>query len=194
MRCIKNNLLKYMKIFGGNNRAGESGFTLIEILVAVVILSVGLLGMAAMTIIIIRGNRMAVRQTNATNLAQQLMERLKDVDFNTLGTAAGQNPVDVGYTSVVSFDAQIDEQGNSPGVFNRLLKVCDSTSPDQTGTEDLTDSCSTDDIVIGTVGTADLICRGNLNLGEKQLRIVVSWYEDGRCRDVAMETVVVNSL
>ena len=176
-------------------RARQEGFTLIEILVAVVILSVGLLGMAAMTIIIIRGNRMAVRQTNATNLAQQLMERLKDVDFNTLGTDSSQTPIAVGYTNVVSYDAGVDEQGNSPGVFNRLLKICDSTSADETGTEDMTNNCTTSEITgLTIVGTEDLSCRGNLNLGEKQLRIVISWYEDGNCRKVAMETVVVNSL
>ena len=176
-----------------NGVCETGGFTLIEILVAVVILSVGLLGMAAMTIIIIRGNRMAVRQTNATNLAQQLMERLKDVDYDTIGSeTTGQDPITVGYANVISYDEGVDEQGNAPGVFNRLLKVCDSTSVSETA--DLTDNCSINSIVLGSTGTDDLVCNGSLNAGEKQLRIVVSWYEDGNCRSVAMETVIVSSL
>ena len=47
----------------------HNGFTLIEVLVAIVILSVGLLGMASLTVAIIQGNKFSNDLTTATTLA-----------------------------------------------------------------------------------------------------------------------------
>ncbi len=63
----------------------NQGFTIIEIMVALVILSVGLLGMAGMTVVVMRGNRGAEDLASATNVCQQKIEELKDISWTALG-------------------------------------------------------------------------------------------------------------
>ncbi|MCG2831245.1 MAG: prepilin-type N-terminal cleavage/methylation domain-containing protein [Desulfobacteraceae bacterium] len=60
----------------------NSGFTLIEVLVAMVILSIGLLGTAALITGIIRGNQVSNRVTTATTLAQDKMEDIKRLGYS----------------------------------------------------------------------------------------------------------------
>lgn len=67
-----------------NRIKDQKGFTLIEMLVAGTILTVGLLGVAAMMIAAINGNGQSRRMTIATNLTQQLIEEMKAIDFDCL--------------------------------------------------------------------------------------------------------------
>ncbi|MCF8131416.1 MAG: prepilin-type N-terminal cleavage/methylation domain-containing protein [Deltaproteobacteria bacterium] len=53
------------------------GFTLIELLIAIVILSVGLLGMATLTGSIVRNNKLSNDLTTATTLAQDKLEDIR---------------------------------------------------------------------------------------------------------------------
>ena len=62
-------------------RSGQDGFTLIEVLIAIVILSAGLLGMASLTIGIIRGNKLSNDLTMATTLAQDKMEEIRSYAY-----------------------------------------------------------------------------------------------------------------
>ena len=64
------------------NTRNNSGFTLMEVLVAMVILTVGLLGTAALIIGIINGNKASNRITTATVLAQDKMEDIKSVVYS----------------------------------------------------------------------------------------------------------------
>ncbi len=72
------------------------GFTLIEVLVAVVILSVGLLGLAGLQISGLRNNQEAYLRSQATIIAQDILERMRanrvaamDSDYDTdFGVAA----------------------------------------------------------------------------------------------------------
>jgi type IV pilus assembly protein PilV len=61
----------------------NSGFTLIEVLVAMVILSVGLLGTAALITGIINSNKVSNRITTATVLAQDKMEEIKRIGYSS---------------------------------------------------------------------------------------------------------------
>jgi type IV pilus assembly protein PilV len=58
-------------------RASARGFTLIEALIALAVLSVGLLGAAAMLLASLRGQADALRQVAATGVVRDLAERIR---------------------------------------------------------------------------------------------------------------------
>jgi prepilin-type N-terminal cleavage/methylation domain-containing protein len=61
----------------GSDRAGQSGFTLIEALVAIALLSVGLSSLVQLTSIAAASARSAVSLTTASRLAQGKMEEMR---------------------------------------------------------------------------------------------------------------------
>ena len=67
-----------------NKIANSSGFTLIEVMIAIFILTVGLLGAAGMAATVINGNAFSKEITTAAMLAQDKMEELRTVDWNGL--------------------------------------------------------------------------------------------------------------
>ncbi|MBP7136860.1 MAG: type IV pilus modification protein PilV [Sphingomonadaceae bacterium] len=54
-----------------------SGFTLLEVLIALLIFSLGLLGMASLMVLSVRTNQSAYLRTQATFLAQAMMDRMR---------------------------------------------------------------------------------------------------------------------
>lgn len=69
----------HCELVSGENR--EKGFTLVELLIALVIFSVGIVGAARMHVAAINGNMYSMQLTNAVNVAQTQAERLQDIDF-----------------------------------------------------------------------------------------------------------------
>jgi type IV pilus assembly protein PilV len=65
----------------------DGGFTLIELMIAIVILSVGLLGMATLTGSIVQKNKLSNDLTAATTLAQ---DKLEDVRADGYANAVSQ--------------------------------------------------------------------------------------------------------
>jgi len=63
------------------------GFTLIEVLVAVLILSIGFLGMAALQITALKSNQSAIQRSQATILAYSMMDEMR---ANKAVAAVGQ--------------------------------------------------------------------------------------------------------
>jgi type IV pilus assembly protein PilV len=72
--------------------ATEKGFTLTEALVAMVVLSLGLLGLERMHIAAIQVNTIASRLTRATTLAQDRAEQLMALPYNDPALADTTNP------------------------------------------------------------------------------------------------------
>ncbi len=66
----------------------SSGFTLVEVLIAMVILSVGLLAVAGMMGIAIQANAYGSKLSLANRSAQQKLEELKNADYATVVTYA----------------------------------------------------------------------------------------------------------
>jgi prepilin-type N-terminal cleavage/methylation domain-containing protein len=61
--------------------AARGGFTVIEVMIAIGVLSVGVLGLAKGAIMITRANQTSQFQTTATNLAQDMLEQLQARSF-----------------------------------------------------------------------------------------------------------------
>lgn len=70
------------------NTQGRNGFTLVEILVAVFILVVGILGVISVATTVINGNAFGKRITTATVLAQEKMEELKNTAYASVVTGS----------------------------------------------------------------------------------------------------------
>jgi prepilin-type N-terminal cleavage/methylation domain-containing protein len=71
----------------------EKGFTLLEIFIAIVLLTVGLLGTAALTTGVVRGNEASKNLTAATAVAQTCLEENRRVGYASAGAvpAGGSN-------------------------------------------------------------------------------------------------------
>ena len=84
----------------------KEGFSLIEVLVALTILSVGLLGLAMFQVTAIKGNAIASKWTVATELAQDRLERFRHVDWTSIqssvpgGFVPGTQPAQSAYGSL----------------------------------------------------------------------------------------------
>ena len=90
----------------GRKLRGKEGFSLIEVLVALVILAVGLLGLALFQTTAIKGNAIASKWTVATELAQDRLERFRHVDWVSIqpsvpgGFVPGTQPLQSAYGSL----------------------------------------------------------------------------------------------
>jgi type IV pilus assembly protein PilV len=89
----------------------NNGFTLIEVLIAMAIFSIGILAVASMQLWNVKNNTTGNITTLATLLARDQMEQLKNVaDVTTL--ASGTDP-----------NNPVDENGNAGGIFTRSWVV-----------------------------------------------------------------------
>ena len=61
----------------GNNRRGQAGMGLIEVLIAVLVFAVGMLGMTAMQLGAKRSSYEATQRSIATSLARDILERVR---------------------------------------------------------------------------------------------------------------------
>jgi len=89
----------------------ENGFTLIELFTAIFILTTGLLGTAAMTASVIRGNVAGRNQTTATAIAQSCFQENRRVGYTLAGTtgcAVGSAAVPLGGVTFTRVLAAVD--------------------------------------------------------------------------------------
>lgn len=70
----------------------EDGFSLVEVMVAIVILTVGLLSLAQMMVVSTHSNNLSGRMTSCSALAKEQLERLKAAPFYTVPAALARNP------------------------------------------------------------------------------------------------------
>lgn len=76
----------------------QKGLTLVEVLVATTILTIGLLGVALMQVMSITGNTFSKEMEVATQLSQDMIERLKGMPYDDNALHGGAHPtqIDVG--------------------------------------------------------------------------------------------------
>jgi len=77
--------------------SSRAGFTLVEVLVALTILVIGLLGVALLQVVSIQGNTFSREMAVATALGQDMLEKLKTLQWTELNVdpalAPGDHPV-----------------------------------------------------------------------------------------------------
>jgi type IV pilus assembly protein PilV len=97
----------------------EDGFTLIEIMITLVILSVGLTALAGLQVSAIKGNTFSKRMTAAVSIANQKLEQLKDTDYaNILSESSTQIT-----QSNMRFTRQVTVTNNSPLANTKTVNV-----------------------------------------------------------------------
>lgn len=96
----------------------QSGFSLIEVLISIIILSFGLLGMVGLQASAIQSNREARLQSTASGLARELAEMMRSNMLVALGTTVSTNP----------FLADITSSGTPPAMVHGNPSYCLNTS------------------------------------------------------------------
>lgn len=88
-------------------RSTSLGFTLVEALIALIVLSIGLLGVAGMQIAGLRANLSAASRTQASYLADDIVDRMR---ANNTAARNGEYNVALGVTPTGTTTAQKDVQ------------------------------------------------------------------------------------
>jgi prepilin-type N-terminal cleavage/methylation domain-containing protein len=119
----------------------QEGFTLIEIFITIVLLTIGLLGTAALTTGVVRGNLASKNMTTATVIAQSCLEENRRVGYTNAG--AGTSGCLSGSTNVtqggVTFARALTVAPSVPDTTNiRTLTVTVSWSEGGSGTKSIT--------------------------------------------------------
>ncbi|MBI4837934.1 MAG: prepilin-type N-terminal cleavage/methylation domain-containing protein [Nitrospirae bacterium] len=115
----------------------NKGLTLIEVLIALTILSIGLLGVALMQVTSISGGMFGREMAVSTTLGQDILEKLRTLEYTSLNTdnalLSGSHPdsTDVSDGLAVGADSAniTDERGQTTGplIYTRTWTVTDNT-------------------------------------------------------------------
>ena len=130
-----------MILNGRTFRKREKGFTLLEVLIALIIISIGLLGLAALQASGLKFNHDAYVRTQTTNLAYDIIERMridrtKALSNSYSGTYAAANATDTcTHSSVSVSDAtmcwQVEIRDNMPGGGSAVISNAGGTNSNE---------------------------------------------------------------
>ena len=104
---------------GTPDRRGDAGFTLVEILIAVSVISLGLVGVAAGFLYAVGGLEAGRQQTTATFLAEQRVEQLKSSGLNNFLNVTNANFPNEAYGA-------ISNNGNAQPNYRRTVTIVDA--------------------------------------------------------------------
>lgn len=114
----------------------QAGFTLLEVLIALVIFSIGILAVGAMQISAIKGNSIADRLTAATNAAGSQVEQFMNWSYTDTRLASGNDTV---YTLPGGGNITADGNQTSPdGSYEVYWNVTDDSPVTDSKTIEIT--------------------------------------------------------
>jgi len=121
--------MKEIKVMKSKRMKSQRGFTTLELLIAISILMVGLLGVASMQVSGIRGNYFSANTTMGLTLAEDKMEELLALNYNhgDLQDSEPGNNSDLTTTVTLDHDETVNEPGQATagGRFHRIWNVRD---------------------------------------------------------------------
>ena len=111
----------------------QEGWTLIEILIAIVVLTVGLLAVGTMQISAIRGNFMGGNTSIALTLASEKMEDLINRDYSdpVLDDSNAANNGDLSSIANIDWEENVTDAGTigAGGFYRRIWNIADTATP-----------------------------------------------------------------
>lgn len=117
------------KFFREHRRTFSSGFSLLEILISIIVLSFGLLGVVGLQAAALKANREAIYQSSATRLGREIGEMMESNRRIGVLTTTATNPY------LLTFDSSTDTVGSSaPITTNCWTGDCYSTNTAATQT------------------------------------------------------------
>lgn len=164
----------------------KNGFTLIEVMIAILILAIGVLAVAKMQISAIKGNSDANGFTEATGFAQNKMEELVNLAYNDPdlddndGDGTNQDTTDNG--GIVNGTDNDDEGVNVDNIANFGLD--DISTPDHSQQN----SGATNNLY--TLSWNIAVDRPAANA--KHIRVYVQWQEKGVVRTLSLDRIKAN--
>ena len=158
----------------------ERGFSLIEVLLAMIFLAIGLLAIAAMQDVAMGSNMKAKRMSFATNLVTELVERIR---YNAPANSTAPYP----YNFTVTCTTTACAGGTAPTMTN-LTALGDYT---QWVSRLANLEPSTGQIVLPNAsGTVTSVAAGPATLGQVLITITLTWSSGIVPATVTMSTIV----
>jgi prepilin-type N-terminal cleavage/methylation domain-containing protein len=105
-------------------RKNEAGFTLIEALIAIVVLAVGLIAVTNLLVVGAASNTIGNHSTNTTTIATETLERLRNITFNLVAAAPSPaGAIDVPLTAGTCDDNVVGNNCVRPGNYEAVKDV-----------------------------------------------------------------------
>ena len=104
-------------------RRRQRGFTVIELLIAMTLSTVGLLGLMALQSIAIRGNMMSRNLVEATAIAQQRLEAAQRTSYATLSTLAEGSGCLTAFGGTSAVNPNPDTSNTTEAIYSRCTQV-----------------------------------------------------------------------
>ncbi|MFA5590006.1 MAG: type IV pilus modification protein PilV [Lysobacteraceae bacterium] len=156
------------------------GFTLLEVMIAVLVLSLGLLGMAALQAYSMRNNQSANYRTHATNLAYQLLDMARSHRGMTVD--ASGNPMAANYNVQALLSA-------TSGNFTAVRSSIDGLPASCMATTRNPVTCDRERWLNAVRATLPQgRARTNFNAGTGELTIEICWRDDRAAADAESST------
>ncbi len=97
----------------------NSGFTLIELMIAIAIITIGIFGVMSLILTVIKGNTLSKRVTTATTIAQDKMEDFKRMDYDNVVNVSESNTDDYD----IEYYLEADVAPDTPATDTKTITV-----------------------------------------------------------------------